>query len=370
MHVRASEVPAVDEEELVAESLSGTVRLAHIALETHQGSLGADIHHVSRDVVPQEVQNPELDSLGLSQHEDILAVVDEAERDSGAGDRDSCEFFDYVLEFHVVGFQEFPSCRNVVEEIPDRDVGSLGYRGLFCRDVLRCRETDFASGFLSFFPGLQGDLRNGGYRSQGFSSETEGHYPFEVFRCGYLGCCVALEAEHGLVRIHAASVVYHLYESPAGIGDHHADLVGSGIHGILNKLLDHRRRSLHDFSCGDHVGYVAGKDTDFHSLAEEQFKILREVDQDAGKTEQADYSDQSGRSVCRRSPSGIVPVSQGAADVVSRLVLSLFLLLFETSVHVAESLTALLLVLVIIDGTIIESSVFLFPRKCKKTHSG
>ena len=64
------------------------------------------------------------------------------------------------------------------------------------------------------------------------------------------------KAQNGLVRRHSATVVNDLNQGPSGILDHHGNLVGSGIHGILHQLLHHRSRSLNDLSGSNHICYI------------------------------------------------------------------------------------------------------------------
>ena len=80
----------------------------------------------------------------------------------------------------------------------------------------------------------------------------------EVFRGGKLTGSVALEAQHCVVRIHSAAVVYHLDEGAAGIGDNHLHVRCARIYRILHQLLNHRGWSLDHFPGSYHIGNIFG----------------------------------------------------------------------------------------------------------------
>ena len=64
---------------------------------------------------------------------------------------------------------------------------------------------------------------------------------------------MALEAQDGVVRTHAAAVVYYLDEGAAGVKDNYLDVRGSGVHCILHEFLYHGGRPLHHLPRGNHV---------------------------------------------------------------------------------------------------------------------
>ena len=99
---------------------------------------------------------------------------------------------------------------------------------------------------------------------QGFTAESEGADGFQVFRRGDFGGRVALEAEHRVVRIHAAAVVDDLHQGAAGVQYHHGNLVRSGIHRIFQQFLHHRRRPLDHLARSDHVRHIPRKYPQFH----------------------------------------------------------------------------------------------------------
>ena len=67
---------------------------------------------------------------------------------------------------------------------------------------------------------------------------------------------MALKAQHGVVRRHAAAVVDDLDERTPGIGHHYLDVRCSGIHRILHELFHYRGRSLNDLPGSNHVGNI------------------------------------------------------------------------------------------------------------------
>ena len=57
-----------------------------------------------------------------------------------------------------------------------------------------------------------------------------------------------LESQARVGLRHAFAVVYHLYGGAPGINHQHMNVVGSGVYGILNQLLNNRSRSLNHFA--------------------------------------------------------------------------------------------------------------------------
>ena len=71
---------------------------------------------------------------------------------------------------------------------------------------------------------------------------------------------MALEAEHRISGTHPAAVVDDLDQCPARIGHNDRHLPGTGVHGVFHQFLDDGRRTLHNFSGGDHVGDLRRED--------------------------------------------------------------------------------------------------------------
>ncbi len=55
-----------------------------------------------------------------------------------------------------------------------------------------------------------------------------------------VGSSMPLETKHCIIRGHPAAVVDDLDQGPSRVGDNDCHLVGSCIHRILHKFLDHR----------------------------------------------------------------------------------------------------------------------------------
>ena len=246
-------------EVLVAQGLAGGVRPAHEAAHLHHGGLRTEVHDVPYHVGAEQVQNAEFQRLGLLQHEDLAAVVAEAEAYLRMRYGHSREFLDYVPELHVVALQEFPSRGGVIEKVAHREIGAgRGRHGSGLHGAAR-PHGHLGRSVVVRPAGLQRHLGHGGNAGQRLPAETVGEDIAQVLGGGYLGGRVALEAEHRVRRAHSAAVVDHLDKGPAGIGDHDRNLVRTGVHGIFQQFLDHGSRSLHDLSRGYHVGDLRRK---------------------------------------------------------------------------------------------------------------
>ena len=200
MQVRAPEIAAVDEEELVPQGLFRRLGPAHEAVDPHQGGIGLDVHDLAHELRAQEVRHAELEGLGLLQDMDVAAVVREGEGDFGPGEGHALELLQDVAELHVVRLEELAAGGNVVEQVPDGEVGAFG-GGDFARgEVLGAGEMDLHAHFVLLAAGPEDHIGDGGDGCEGFPAESEGGDLLQVLGGGDLGGGVALEAQHGVVR--------------------------------------------------------------------------------------------------------------------------------------------------------------------------
>ena len=71
----------------------------------------------------------------------------------------------------------------------------------------------------------------------------------------------------GIFRAHAAAVVSDPHIGLAAVGDFHFNGMGTGIDGIFQQLLDHRRGPLNDLTGGDQLsGMLIQNMDDCHGL--------------------------------------------------------------------------------------------------------
>ena len=124
MQVRASEITAVHEEELIAEAFLCSIRTAHIAIEFHYGCLCMNIHHFLGNTSSEHILYPEFQGLCRTKHKDILSIMSESESHIRTGQSHSRELRYYMLELHIVRLEELASCRNIVEKVSDAEIRS------------------------------------------------------------------------------------------------------------------------------------------------------------------------------------------------------------------------------------------------------
>ena len=70
------------------------------------------------------------------------------------------------------------------------------------------------------------------------------------------------KTEHGILAIHAGTVVGDADQRPTAFLDGDVDRGGTSIERILHQLLDDRRGSLHDFTGRDLIGDGTGENGD------------------------------------------------------------------------------------------------------------
>ncbi len=103
---------------------------------------------------------------------------------------------------------------------------------------------------------------DGGDGRQGLAAEAKGCDRKQIVAGANLGSGVAFKGKHGVVAAHAVAVVGDADELSATGLDFNADAGCTGIEGVLEQLLDHRRGTIHHFAGGDLVGNLVGEDAD------------------------------------------------------------------------------------------------------------
>jgi hypothetical protein len=110
--------------------------------------------------------------------------------------------------------------------------------------------------------GDEGEAGDGSDRGEGLAAEAEGAHVGEIVEAGDLGGGVTLDGQQSVVFAHAAAVVAHLDPLPAARLEDHIDGGGPGVDGVLDQLLDGRGGTFDDFSRGDLVHEIGGKEVD------------------------------------------------------------------------------------------------------------
>ena len=168
------------------------------------------------------------------------------------------KLLEHFLQLGAVLFQELAPRRNVVEQIFHHYVGAVGARCRFLFLHLRARHFDVGAQLVAVFAGAHLDRRNGHNRCHRLAAEAHCADVEQVggrqdFRCG-----VALEAHPRVGCRHSAAIVDDLNERFAGVFHNHLNFGGARVDRVLNQLLNHRCRALHNFASRNLVGHVVG----------------------------------------------------------------------------------------------------------------
>ena len=180
--------------------------------------------------------------------------------------RHTLELFDDVFELNSVALEILAAGRHIVEKVAHGKVGTLGRRHLGNARLLGRGKSDFTARLVFFPAGTEGHLRNGRDAGQGLSPETEGQNLVQIFRFRDFAGRVPLETKHGIIGRHSATIVHHPDQGSAPVHDGDVNPVGSGIHGIFHQLLDHRGGTLYHLAGRNHIGQVARKNFNVHTL--------------------------------------------------------------------------------------------------------
>ncbi len=99
-------------------------------------------------------------------------------------------------------------------------------------------------------PGHRGDA------GQGLAAKAQGVDLADVaFLADFTGG-MGLEAEQGVLPVHAAAVIYDLQQLLPALLGKDAYAPGAGVYGVFDQLFHHRGRALDHLAGGDATGYL------------------------------------------------------------------------------------------------------------------
>ena len=162
VEVGAAEIPAVHKEKLVPKGFAGAFRAAGVSAEGDYCGIGLNVHNVSHNGGAKEVLDAEFEAFDGLYHVDVTTVVGKGEADVRSREGNPLEFLHYVPKLNVVGFEELPSCRDVIEEVADGYICANRAGDFLGALVLRRRHLDFHAGFFLCGAGPEGYFGHGG----------------------------------------------------------------------------------------------------------------------------------------------------------------------------------------------------------------
>ena len=190
----------------------------------------------------------------------------ERHADPGMAERELSDDLRDVRRLGGVGLQELAAGRQVEEQIFHRDRRALGHADRPRRFDLTGGDADLGARGGRPGPGPQREARHRGDARQRFAPETQRADRRQIGGRGDLAGRVSLETQSRVVGGHADAVVVDADQPLAAVFDGDHDPSGRGVDGVLDQLLDDRRRALDDLSGGDLVGQVVGQLVDARHL--------------------------------------------------------------------------------------------------------
>ena len=183
-----------------------------------------------------------------------------------------------MVEFGTGGAKEFASGGEVEKKIPHLDRRPRrARRGL---DLRMRAAVDFEAGAGGGVVRTTGDRksRNGGDARQGFPAKAHTVDTIQIAQGRYFAGGMARQSEFEFFSRNADAVIPHSDQTATPAFDLDFDGIGPGIDGILDQLLDHGRRPLHDLARGDLIGQYRGQNPnrrDLGDLVEPPLPLVR-----------------------------------------------------------------------------------------------
>ncbi len=195
---------------------------------------------------------------GLQQN---ASFASQTKRNVRPGQDVPLDHLDAAAQLGLTGLEELASGRDVEEQRGDVDGRAAGAGG-------RLDRQDPAT--FEEHPGPlprrrrrgELDLGDRGDRRQRLAAESQGGDLFEVGHRRDLARRVAVEGEESVVAVHAGAVVGDADALPPTPLEVDLEPRRPGVEGVLDQLLDHRRRPLHHLPGGDLRHQPVGQDLD------------------------------------------------------------------------------------------------------------
>ncbi len=189
------------------------------------------------------------------------ALASQTKRDVRPGEDVALDHLDAAPQLGLAGLQELASGGDVEEQRGDVDRRAAGAGGRLDRQDPAALE-EHPRPLPRRRRGGELDLGHRGDRRQRLAAEAQGGDLLEVGHRGDLARRVAVEGEERVVAVHAGAVVGDADPLPPAPFEVDLEPRRPGVEGVLDQLLDHRRRPLHHLPGGDLRHQPVGQDLD------------------------------------------------------------------------------------------------------------
>ncbi len=193
---------------------------------------------------------------------DDAVVLHEDEGDLGVADGLQ---LDLVLDVAGLGglcAEEFAAGGEVVEEGAGLDLGAGGVAAIADVVDFAAIDGEVCAGEGAVLASGEAEAGDAGDAGECLAAKAEGGDGGEVEAGANFAGGVALEAEEGVVAVHAGAIVNDADHRTAAAADHDLDLAGLGVEGVLDELFYDRGRALDDLAGGDLAGDVLREEGD------------------------------------------------------------------------------------------------------------
>jgi len=260
---------AIDEDELLGAGGAADAGLADEAPEADAiDLLVGDLEELGGEGWAAEIADALDEVCGGGELVDDAVVVDEDEADGVVTDGLEMELVLDVAALGGRGAKEFATRRKVEEQVISFYLRPRGVSAV--ADVLDFAAVDGEIGADegAVLAGGEAEAGDAGDAGDGLAAETKGGDGGEVEAGAYFAGGVALQAEEGVVAVHAGAIVDDADGGSAAAADHDLDLAGGGVEGVFDQLLDDGGGTLDDLAGGDLAGNLLGKQGDAaHGMA-------------------------------------------------------------------------------------------------------
>ena len=158
--------------------------------------------------------------------------------------------------------EKFAPGRSVEEQIGNGNGGPARQGRIIHMQDPAARNFDLCPSGLIACRGFQRHAGHGSNRRQRLSAKAKGGNREQIVGGAQLGSGVAFEGEQRVIAIHSVAVVGNANQLPSARLNLDSNAAGASVEGVLQQLLHHRGRPVHNLARGDLVGNLVGKYAD------------------------------------------------------------------------------------------------------------
>jgi hypothetical protein len=213
--------------------------------------LRLDLKELVQKILPAQVADPVNEPIHRRGLEGGRMIANEGKADIGVTNCVQQELVLNVAHFGVFASKEFPARGKIEKKRPRLNHRTWSFSGGTNGFDPAALYRNFRSLNCPVWSSCHTEPGNARDAWQRLTAKAEGANSSQIMAGSNFACCVAFQAEQGIVSIHPDAIIYDADRSGTSSHDRHFDPGRSGIDAVFDQLFDHRCRPFDHFACRD-----------------------------------------------------------------------------------------------------------------------